>query len=100
MKYRESGMPAQNYWETLLDVEGALDAFGIGAATGEIAELGCGYGTFSIPLAQRYRHATRLDRRYPPAPGTDPEMGRRSGRFGGYPYAVFAPSVAFRHLYG
>jgi len=53
MKCRESGMPAQHYWETLLDVEGVLDAFGIGPSTGEVAELGCGYGTFTIPLARR-----------------------------------------------
>ncbi len=53
MKYRESGMPAQDYWETLFDVERVLNAFNIDAATGEIAELGCGYGTFTIPVARR-----------------------------------------------
>ena len=66
MKLRESGMPAQAYWETLLDVPFILDAFGFIAdsATGDIAELGCGYGTFTIPLAQRIRgtvHALDLD---------------------------------------
>lgn len=53
MKLRESGMPAQDYWETLLDVPGILDAFGFGPGTGDVAELGCGYGTFTLPLAQR-----------------------------------------------
>lgn len=53
MKYRESGMPAQDYWETLFDIEGIFDAFAIDRATGEIAELGCGYGTFTVPLARR-----------------------------------------------
>ena len=53
MKYRESGMPAQDYWETLFDVEGVLNAFDIGPNTGAAAELGCGYGTFTIPLARR-----------------------------------------------
>jgi SAM-dependent methyltransferase len=53
MKLRESGMPAQDYWETLLDVPGVLDAFGFGPATGDVAELGCGYGTFTLPLARR-----------------------------------------------
>ena len=66
MKLRESGMPAQAYWETLLDVPFILDAFGFIAdsATGDIAELGCGYGTFTIPLAARIRgtvHALDLD---------------------------------------
>lgn len=46
-------MPAQDYWETLLDVDSILNAFGIGAATGEVAELGCGYGTFTVPVARR-----------------------------------------------
>ncbi len=66
MILRESGMPAQAYWETLLDVPFILDAFGFIAdsATGDIAELGCGYGTFTIPLAARIRgtvHALDLD---------------------------------------
>ena len=55
MKLRESGMPPQPYWETLHDVPHILDAFGFGPATGDVAELGCGYGTFTVPLAQRIR---------------------------------------------
>jgi SAM-dependent methyltransferase len=46
-------MPDEQYWETLLDVPAILDAFGFGPETGEVAELGCGYGTFSVPLAAR-----------------------------------------------
>jgi SAM-dependent methyltransferase len=53
MKVRDSGMPPQDYWETLFDVPGILDAFGFGPATGNVAELGCGYGTFTLPLARR-----------------------------------------------
>jgi SAM-dependent methyltransferase len=53
MKVRDSGMPPQDYWETLFDVPGILDAFGFGPATGDVAELGCGYGTFTLPLARR-----------------------------------------------
>lgn len=53
MKLRESGMPPPDYWETLLDVPRILDAFGFGPATGDVAELGCGYGTFTLPLARR-----------------------------------------------
>jgi len=53
MKVRDSGMPPQDYWETLLDVPGILDAFGFGQGTGDVAELGCGYGTFTLPLARR-----------------------------------------------
>jgi SAM-dependent methyltransferase len=55
MKLRESGMPPQDYWETLFDVPGVLDAFGFGLAIGDVAELGCGYGTFTLPLARCIR---------------------------------------------
>ena len=48
-------MPPQDYWETLFDVPLILDAFGFGAKTGDVAELGCGYGTFTLPLARRIR---------------------------------------------
>lgn len=70
MILRESGMPAQTYWETLFDVPLILDAFGFTAnpaatsLTGDVAELGCGYGTFTVPLATRIRgtvHALDLD---------------------------------------
>ncbi|RXK55127.1 class I SAM-dependent methyltransferase [Oleiharenicola lentus] len=55
MKVRDSGMPPQDYWETLFNVPGILDAFGFGPATGDVVELGCGYGTFTLPLARRIR---------------------------------------------
>ena len=64
MKLRESGMPPQDYWETLLDVELILNRFGFGSATGDVAELGCGYGTFTVPLARRIHgivHAFDID---------------------------------------
>ena len=57
-------MPPQDYWETLFAVPGILDAFGFGAHTGDVAELGCGYGTFTVPLASRIHgtvHALDLD---------------------------------------
>jgi SAM-dependent methyltransferase len=64
MKVRDSGMPPQDYWETLLDVPGILDAFGFGKTTGDVMELGCGYGTFTLPLARRIAgtvHALDID---------------------------------------
>jgi len=36
-----------------MDVPGILYAFGFGPGTGDVAELGCGYGTFTVPLASR-----------------------------------------------
>ena len=53
MKLRESGMPEEAYWETLLDVPLILDRLGINSHLRDVAELGCGYGTFTLPVAQR-----------------------------------------------
>lgn len=51
MKIRDSGMPEEAYWETLFDVALILDRLGLEGA-GDVAELGCGYGTFTVPIAQ------------------------------------------------
>jgi SAM-dependent methyltransferase len=53
MKLRESGMPEETYWETLLNVPLILDRLGIDARLNDVCELGCGYGTFTIPVARR-----------------------------------------------
>jgi len=53
MKIRESGMPDPAYWESLFDIPAILDAFAF--PDGDAVELGCGYGTFTIPLAARIR---------------------------------------------
>jgi len=53
MKLRESGMPEESYWETLLDVDLILDRLGVDATLRNVVELGCGYGTFTVPVARR-----------------------------------------------
>jgi SAM-dependent methyltransferase len=53
MKLRESGMPEEVYWETLFDVPPILDQLGIDARLRDVIEMGCGYGTFTIPVARR-----------------------------------------------
>ncbi len=55
MKLRESGMPEERYWESLFNVPLILDRLGIDSNLRDVAELGCGYGTFTIPVAQRVR---------------------------------------------
>jgi SAM-dependent methyltransferase len=55
MKLRDSGMPEEAYWETLFDVPLVLARLGIDGRLGDVAELGCGYGTFSIPVARTIR---------------------------------------------
>jgi SAM-dependent methyltransferase len=51
MKLRDSGMPDEGYWETLFDVKAVLDRLEIDGRTGDAVELGCGYGTFTLPVA-------------------------------------------------
>jgi SAM-dependent methyltransferase len=54
-------MPAVDEWEALFDVELILNRLGI---AGEVGELGCGYGTFTLPLARRSTetvHAIDID---------------------------------------
>lgn len=53
MKLRESGMPEETYWESLFDVELILDRLGVDRRLRDVVELGCGYGTFSLPVARR-----------------------------------------------
>ena len=53
MKVRESGMPEEAYWETLFDVALILDRLGVDARLRNVLEFGCGYGTFTVPVARR-----------------------------------------------
>lgn len=54
MKGRESGMPEESWWATFFEAEGALDALlGKSLPEGDVVEFGCGYGTFTLPAAQR-----------------------------------------------
>ena len=48
MKVDDSGMPEEAYWNSLFDIEAIVDWLDlpkINIAT--IAEIGCGYGTFT-----------------------------------------------------
>jgi SAM-dependent methyltransferase len=51
MKIRDSDMPDEDYWEALFDVPRILDWMDV-AGCHDVAELGCGYGTFTIPIAR------------------------------------------------
>jgi SAM-dependent methyltransferase len=52
MRVRDSGMPEETYWESLFDVPLILDRLEIDRYR-DIVEFGCGYGTFSVPIARR-----------------------------------------------
>jgi len=51
MKIRDSGMPDESYWESLFDVPLILSRLGLDRCR-DVAELGCGYGTFTVPVAE------------------------------------------------
>lgn len=48
-------MPEEAYWESLFDIPLILDRLKIDRAVEHVAELGCGYGTFAVPVARRIR---------------------------------------------
>jgi len=53
MKVRDSGMPDAAFWESLFNVELVLDRMAVNGSIRDLAEFGCGYGTFTLPAAQR-----------------------------------------------
>lgn len=52
MKIRDSGMPERAMWEKFFDPKKILSTLGVDKQTTDVAEFGCGYGTFTIPAAQ------------------------------------------------
>ncbi|CAL1171486.1 unnamed protein product [Cladocopium goreaui] len=62
-RVRESGMPVVDWWEQLVSAESTLDLLGfVGQHQHEtIVEFGCGYGTFTIPVAERVHQLYSFD---------------------------------------
>jgi SAM-dependent methyltransferase len=52
MKTRESGMPSEEMWQGFFDPEVVLEKLNLTADCQCVVDLGCGYGTFSIPAAR------------------------------------------------
>ena len=64
MKGRESGMPPKEVWEGFFSPTGILELMGLHHDVSDVAEFGCGYGTFTIPAARMVRgtvHAIDID---------------------------------------
>jgi SAM-dependent methyltransferase len=51
-KGRESGMPECDRWESFFDPPCIVSRLGCHAGQRDVAEFGCGYGTFSLPVAK------------------------------------------------
>lgn len=52
MKVRESGMPDEEFWASFFNPEFVLRQLGLTETVTDVAELGCGYGTFTLPAAR------------------------------------------------
>lgn len=55
MKGRESGMPEKETWERFFNPAAILQILGLDGSIQNVAEFGCGYGTFTIPAAHIIR---------------------------------------------
>ena len=55
MKYRESGMPNEQLWDTFFNPQQILNQMGIDKNINTLVDIGCGYGTFLIPAARLIR---------------------------------------------
>lgn len=51
MKVRDSGMPEEAMWDRFFDPASILARLGLTPETSSAVDLGCGYGTFTIPAA-------------------------------------------------
>ena len=52
MKVRDSGMPNEEMWGEFFKPKRILKTLGIDNSIRNIADFGCGYGTFTLPVAQ------------------------------------------------
>lgn len=52
MKYRESGMPNEQMWDTFFNSQHILNQIDIDKNIKTLIDIGCGYGTFLIPAAK------------------------------------------------
>jgi SAM-dependent methyltransferase len=57
MKVDDSGMPDESYWNSLFDIEGIVKWLALSRKTATVVEIGCGYGTFTVPIAQHLKGA-------------------------------------------
>jgi ubiquinone/menaquinone biosynthesis C-methylase UbiE len=51
MKVNDSGMPEESYWNSLFDIPLIIEWLNLKSVSSPIVEVGCGYGTFTLPIA-------------------------------------------------
>lgn len=52
MEVIDSGMPDEAYWNSLFDVPLIVKWLNLKNVSAPIVEIGCGYGTFTVPIAK------------------------------------------------
>ena len=52
MKVIDSGMPGEGYWNSLFDIPSIVNWLNVKNILDPIVEIGCGYGTFTVPIAK------------------------------------------------
>lgn len=52
MKVRDSGMPPESVWTEFFNSDELLYKMQINSSVNHLVEIGCGYGTFTIPTAK------------------------------------------------
>jgi len=52
MKVQESDMPDECEWSRFFDAENVLKKIGVNSEIENVADFGCGYGTFTIATAK------------------------------------------------
>jgi ubiquinone/menaquinone biosynthesis C-methylase UbiE len=53
MKVNDSGMPEVTYWNSLFNIPLIIDWLNLESVSGPVVEVGCGYGTFTLPIARK-----------------------------------------------
>lgn len=54
MKIFDSDMPEETYWNSLFDVETIVKWLDLERISDSVVEIGCGYGTFTVPVARTF----------------------------------------------
>lgn len=81
MKIRDSGMPEAAVWDRFFDAPRVLHELGMRPTVGDVVDIGCGFGTFSVAAAALTAgtvHALDID------PGMITSTNERARR-AGYP---------------
>lgn len=61
MRYRESGMPPEEMWETFFNPKEVLDKMSVNTSINTLIDIGCGYGTFLSAAVQVSKKVIGID---------------------------------------